>query len=349
MKKNFLWIICMLLAVASCKKEDNNGPGEIWKDSVFVVNEGPYQNGTGTVLAYNRATGEVSGDLFEAANGRPMGNIVQSLAVHDDKVWISVNNSNKIEVVNLEDFKSVATIDNISLPRYIVFKDDKAYVSCWDNSVKIINVNSFEILDQFVTGAGSDEMAISGEYLYVINGGGYGVDSTITFVNIKNKEIFGKIEVGHRPAGIVKDKNGKLWVLCSGKGWNGFPAGDDTKGGIYCIDPGNKQIITSIEFPDAEHHPDQLIINGDGDILYYSFPNGIHSVPIVDPALSSSPLIPSTMMYYGIGYDTAKDIIFASDPLDYSQKGRVFRFDASDGTALDSFEAGVVPTGYWFN
>jgi hypothetical protein len=54
-------------------------------------------------------------------------------------------------------------------------------------------------------------------------------------------------------------------------------------------------------------------------------------------------------MYYGIGYDTDTDVIFASDPLDYAQKGRIYRFVASDGTALDSFEAGVVPTGYWFN
>ena len=342
-------MILSVVVLVSCKKEDNTRPGEIWKNSVFIVNEGPFQNGTGSVMAYIRTTGEVSGDLFESANGRPLGNIVQSIAVYGDLVWIAVNNSNKIEVANLEDFTSVATIENISLPRYMVFHKDKVYVSCWDNTVKVINTANFSVTGDLPAGTGPDEMAIAGDFLFVINSGGFGVDSTVTFFNLEDVEIFGNITVGHRPAGIVKDSGGKLWVLCSGTGWNGFPQAGDTPGRMVSIDPDSRTITTSIEFDNTDHHPDQLICNASGSILYYSYTNGIYAFPVMDPSIAISPLIPSDIMFYGLGFDPASGMIFASDPLDYAQNGRIYRFNSSGGAASDSFQAGIIPGGFWFN
>ena len=54
-------------------------------------------------------------------------------------------------------------------------------------------------------------------------------------------------------------------------------------------------------------------------------------------------------MYYALGYDPVSGMIYASDPLDYSQNGRIYRFKAADGTSLGSFEAGIVPGSFWFN
>ena len=237
MKNSILYLLSILLIVSSCNKDENDGPSEIWKDSVFVTNEGPFQGGTGTILAYNRQTGEVSGDLFESANGRPLGNIVQSVTIGEGFAFIAVNNSNLLEIVSLEDFKTVATIDSIALPRYILINGEKAFVSCWDNSIKVISLVDYTVIDELPAGNGPDEMALSGEYLFAVNSGGYGVDSVVSFVNVNDKEIFGMIEVGHRPSGIVTGKDGKLWVLCSGKGWNYFPDPSDTPGRLVCIDP----------------------------------------------------------------------------------------------------------------
>lgn len=339
-----------MFVVFSCKKDDKPTLTGVWKDCVFVVNEGQYQSGVGTVMAFNRNTKEISGDLFESVNGRPLGNVVQSMYVKDNLGYILVGNSLKIEVVTLEDFKSVATIDNINgIPRYMAISGNKAFVSCWQNLVHVIDLNTNQIIDSIHVGNGPDEMVISGEFLYVVNSGGFVSDSTVSFFNINNKEIIGRIEVGIRPSGIVKDYAGDLWVLSSGNGWNGYPDGTDTKGKLVCIDPSSNQITLQLDFPATDMHPEHLIISGDGKTLYYAYPGGIYRVSVDDPSLATEPFIPSSVMYYALGFDPVVNMIYASDPLDYTQNGIIQRFDAYNGSAVDSFEGGVIPTFFLFN
>jgi hypothetical protein len=83
--------------------------------------------------------------------------------------------------------------------------------------------------------------------------------------------------------------------------------------------------------------------------LYYSFPGGIYKFDPQNPALSGLPFIASDILYYGLGYDSATDLLYASDPLDYAQNGYIFRFRHTDGSLVDSFAAGIVPNGFWFN
>jgi hypothetical protein len=138
-------------------------------------------------------------------------------------------------------------------------------------------------------------------------------------------------------------------VLCSGIGWNGFPAPGDTPGKLVCIDPDTKQILLQLEFQDAGNHPDQLIISEDRNTLYYAYPDGIYSVSVANPQIAATPFIASSVMYYALGYDPVDDLIYASDPMDFAQDGRIYRFIPSSGAPVDSFEAGIVPGSFWFN
>lgn len=325
-------------------------PPSVWTGNIFIINEGPFSSGSGTIMAYNRVTGQMSGDLFEPVNGRPIGNIVQSIGVYRNMVWIMVNNSHKVEVARYGDFSSVITIDSLPSPRYVAFKDDLAYVSSWDNKVFAIDTRSYKVVDVFPTGVGPDEMAIAGDYLFTVNSGGLGTTNTVSFINLKEKGTKGEITVGDRPNSIVEDKYGNLWVLCGGNGWNGWPVPEtDTPGKLVRIDPDSRQIIGELLFSNPSMHPDNLIISGERSVLYYAYPDGIYSVSIDNPILSDEPLVSSTVMYYGLGYDIAEDIIYAADPLDYSQNGIIYRFNASDGLPVDYFTAGLVPNGFWFN
>jgi DNA-binding beta-propeller fold protein YncE len=348
--KYFLSFLTLFILLISCNKDSSEKPAGAWSESVFIINEGPFPTGTGAISAFNRESLEVSNDLFETANGRPLGNIVQSLTVHGDEAYIVVNNANKIEVVNLEDFKSVATIEDITLPRYFLgFNEDKGYVSCWDSTVKIINLADYSVFYSVETGTGPDEMVLAGNYLFVINSGGFGVDSTVSVIRTDMDKPAGTIVVGHRPAGIRKDADGNIWVLCSGKGWNGFPSADDTPAKLVCIDPISHEIIKEIIFTDNENHPDNLVINENGSMLYYNHPEGIYNFPVYGTSLNTQPLILTNKMFYGLGFDQAQKMIYATDPLDYAQNGWVFRFDGATGAPVDSFMVGIIPNGFWFN
>ena len=333
-----------------CNKANDDKPSGTWSNSVFIINEGPFQTGSGSISAFNRETLEVTKDLFKNINGRPLGNIVQSLAVFNDKAYIVVNNANKIEVVNYEDFKSVITIEGLTLPRYFIgFDNSKGYVSCWDSTVKVIDLADHTIINSIHAGTGPDEMVLAGKDLFVINSGGFGVDSTVSIIRTDLDIVYEEIVVGHRPSGICKDIDGHIWVLCSGKGWNGFPDAGDTPARLVCLDPASYGILKEFPFPDAENHPDNLIIDGEGSTLYYNHPQGVFAFPVSSAALNSQPLFGGNTMFYGLGYDEKEKMICCSDPLDYSQEGWVFRYRAADGTPVDSFRAGVIPGGFWFN
>ena len=350
-------ILSSLLFVA-CTKDDPVPPPVIsdgYLTGIFIVNEGPFQNGTGTITFLSRDGSEKIENLFQTANNLiPLGNIVQSMNVtyqNGGQVFIAVNNANVIEVVSLKTFQRVKSIENINNPRYIEFNESaKAFVTCWDNTVKVIDLDNYAIIEEITVGTGPEKMlSISdNEELWVLNQGGFSVDSTISVINMANNQVKNTIQVYAKPTGIQQDKNNNIWVLCSGKGWNGFPDPGDSEGHLICIDSVSKTILKDFPFPSASEHPEKLVINSDKDVLYYNFINGIYKFGIGDTALQTEPFIPRPCMFYGLGFDFVAGIIYASDPLDYVQNGIVYRYDANTGIAIDSIEAGIVPGEFYF-
>jgi len=195
----------------------------IYSSGVFITNEGPFQTGSGTVSFFDRNSGLVENGIFELVNDRLLGNVVQSAETHNGRVFIIVNNANKMEVVQSGTFESVGSVENLSLARYFLGIDEKkGYVSSWgetgiDGKVAVIDLNTLSVSKTIPVGSGAEEMAISQEKLYVCNSGGFGSDSTLTIIDVVSDEVIGSIEVGDNPNSIEKDGEGFLWVACSGK------------------------------------------------------------------------------------------------------------------------------------
>jgi hypothetical protein len=152
---------------------------------------------------------------------------------------------------------------------------------------------------------------------------------------------------GHVPSGIISDLHGNIWVLCSGRGWNGFPAADDTPGRLICYDPQSHTVLKELVFPSADKHPDNLLRNKAGDVLYYNHPGGIFAFSVGSAELPVAPLVQRSIMLYGIGYDSVSDKLLGADAGDYAQNGWAYFYDPADGTPLDSFRTGVIPNGFW--
>ena len=332
----------------SCNHDDTDKARQ-WNGDVLIVNEGPFQTGTGTVDAYLSSSGQLQSDVYGTVNGRPLGNIVQSLTVFQDRIYIVINNAGRVEVADYFTFGSIGVIEPLTLPRYFIASPEgKGYVSCWDKTIRVINLSSLELTGSIPTGSGPDEMAIAGGRLFVINSGGFGTDSTVTVIDMISNEVIATLEVGHRPVGISQDQDGVLWVLCSGKGWNGFPAAGDSQGKLVKIDPQTLEMAVEAEFGNPGIHPDNLAMAEGGMKFFFNMPDGIHFYDAVQQSFSNGPFVPRHSMFYGLGLDKLNGTMYAADPVDYVQNGWVFRFRASDGEAIDSFRVGVVPGSFWF-
>lgn len=344
----------LTLILAGCKK-DNPEPTPSgsspsgYSSGVFIVCEGPFGSGTGTVSYYNRSTGAVNNDIFETANGYPLGNIVQSMNSHNNKGYIVVNNANKVQVVNLTDFKSTDEITGVNMPRYFIpIDNNKAYVTEWvdgfSGNVKVIDLSDNTVTGTISTGKGAEKMVKSGSGVYVTCKGAYDNDSVVIVINSGTDAVIDTLVVGPNPDGIEIDANGKIWVLCAGQ-WNIDFTALAKSGRLVRINPSTNAIEASFDFTSLFSMPQNLTINAAKNKLYFTYQGGIYTHDISSSNLNNTAYI--NRSFYGLGIDPATDYIYGADAGNFSSNGWVIRYNNS-GSKVDSFQVGIIPNGFHF-
>ena len=76
-------------------------------DGLYILNEGTFQHNNSTITYYNFETGAITEDIFLEANHRGLGDTGNDLQRYGSKLYAVVNNSNRLEVMNFEDAKSI--------------------------------------------------------------------------------------------------------------------------------------------------------------------------------------------------------------------------------------------------
>lgn len=343
MKKYFLYTcLSVLLFSVGCKKENNPLP-EI-NSYAYIINEGGYGFSNGSISAYDKSTGIIHNDFFREKNVRTIGDVVQSFSIYNNKGYIVVNNSNKIEVVSYPGFISAGTITGFEFPISFLGINTKAYVTQLDGSVKVLNLTNNSISKTFSAGNGPDKMILLNSVIFINNKGGWGSDSTISVVDTENDSVIHTITVGNKPSDMVLDKNNKLWVLCMGTlAWTG----SETPSELIQIDPADYSISYREKISDTLH-PEKIGISSDGNYLYYgggiSF-NGI--MKLQKGTLTSAAVKLTDKIWYAFNIDPKTDDIYALDAGNWSSRGSMYIYSA-DGTELKSFETGIIPNGVVF-
>jgi len=356
----FTFIFFSLFIISSCGSDDESDQSTgIYSSGVLITNEGPFQTGSGTVSFFDPASGTIENGIFESTNSRLLGNIVQSAQTHQGKVYIVVNNANKMEIVQSGTFQSTGLIENISLPRYFLGLDaEKGYVSQWgetgiDGKVAVINLGLEIVSKTIPVGSGAEEMAIRQGKLYVCNSGGFGNDSTLTIIDVDTDEVIGSIEVGDNPNSIEVDGEGFLWVACSGKKFFNPDFSIDltqsTAGRLVKIDPTTDLVVATYSFSDVSVSPTRLTINSSQNILYYLL--GLAGGSLYSQEISSNSLDLTVLaqgFFYSLGFDPLESIIYLADPVDFASAGRVIRYN-TEGNPIDTLGVGIIPGNFDFN
>lgn len=356
MKKNLLLnlTIAATLLLASCSKDPEKAEPivpseELFKTGVYIVNEGNFGSSNASIDLFNNDSNKLFTDVFTAVNGRPLGDVAQSMTIINNKGYIILNSSGKIEVINANNAVSIATINGFTSPRFMVKKDTTlAYVSDWfSNTVKEINLQTNTITKSINVGEGPEGLCIVGNKLYVANCGAYALDSTISVIDLSTKTEIKKIKVGDAPLAIQQDVNGNLWVLCRGSYGDDFNiTTDDTQGKLVKIDPNTDQITANILIGVQGDHPDKIKINAAKNAMYYlssyNMLSGVFKFNITDNAAPTTALING--YFYGLGYDRVKDELYLADAIDFKQRGNILKYTSS-GTLLKTFQVGLIPNG----
>ncbi|MBK7854764.1 MAG: hypothetical protein IPJ79_07515 [Bacteroidetes bacterium] len=183
----------------------------------------------------------------------------------------------------------------------------------------------------------TEEMALSYGKVFVTN---Y-LSDKLYVINTLTDVLTDSIAIGIGSNSIVEDKNGKLWVLCSGSISNAVNAS------LHRINPLNNSVELSFTFSNPTETPWRLNMNSGNDTLYY-LNNDLYRMSITALSLPPAPFIAhGTKNFYGLGINPASNEIYVSDAIDYVQRGKIYRYDAT-GTQLNTFLAGIIPGDFYF-
>jgi DNA-binding beta-propeller fold protein YncE len=337
MLKRLLIYTCtiVILTTSSCdparRKVEDPLPTKTVKPTefAFISNEGNFQFGNASLTMYDFANDRLIQDAFKAVNNRPLGDVLQSTFINENQLFLVLNNSQRIEVVDLPTQQLIRTINGFHSPRYILPKfGDMAYVSeYYANEIKLINLTS-GIVDKRITIPGwHDEMIISDNKLFVTTTN----RNMLYVINTTTDALEDSIRLRLGSHAIVKDKLGKLWTLCGGAHLN-------ERAALYCINPTNNQVEKILEL--TNNDANKLVINHTKDMLYY-INEHIYQLPISATVIPEKPFIMSNNnRFYGLGYNINRNELWAADAVDYVQRSAIIRYN-SNGIQVGGFRAGI--------
>ena len=345
--KSYFLVLLFAIGLLSCNKPDNPRPTSTFNNGYFIVNEGNFQSSNGSVSFYNTKQSQLTNNVFESINDRTLGDVVQSMSIYNQKGYVVVNNSNKMEVTDNK-LISVATINSLDLPRYFAgVNSAKGYLTNWgtfDGSiasyVAVIDLNNNIVSKTIELGAfqGAEYVLVHDDKAYVT----HNFSNKISVINTATDEVKTSILVGISPSKMLIDSNDKLWVLCSGStGPDGtLGTDDDIDGKLIRINPNDNSIETELTFP-LGIHPSKMVSKE--NTLYYSDGN-VYKFDLTSNSIPTTPFVKGS--FYGIGVNS--NGILYTGSASFVTQSEVKVYD-NNGHVTESLNVGVATNGFIFD
>lgn len=313
-------------------------------DGLFICNEGNFQYGNASLSYYTPSTREVQNEVFYRANGMKLGDVAQSMTIHNGIGWIVVNNSHVVFAIDINTFKEVGRITGLTSPRYMHFiSEEKAYITqIWDNRIFVVNPRRYEITGYIevpymtMEHGSTEQMAAAGDYLYVCC---WAASNRILKIDTTTDSIVGELEVGMQPSSLAIDCYGKLWVVTEGENNRGGEAPT-----LYRIDTEMFYVEESFTM---NHGTDasEIAMNGMRDTIYW-INEDVWAMDVLAEKLPEEPFLDSRgTMYYGLTVSPKSGDVYIADAIDFSQQGKVYRY-SPEAELVDEFYVGLIPGAF---
>jgi len=320
-KNWFIALACAVFLLTSCEKTEDEP--EITANNLkgmFVVCEGVFGQANGDISFYDSKSDQSTKDLFSSVNGVAPGDIVQSFGIADTLGFIVVNNSQKVIVVNMKDFKVVKTISGFSYPRSVVRADENTvYVSNGDgysgNYIYSIDLTTLKKTDSLAVTTGPEKLILNNFKVYAAIAGGWKNDgNTIVEIDPISFTIVNTFTVAPLPVDITSDKNDNIWAYCKGvPDYSNYPNVTYTNAGISKINVSSKVVNTFSLTTISSSGINNIAGSNDGSMIYY-LNDGLYSMSVSATELPTSKLIDHS--FYGVDVDPQTGNIICLDNTD---------------------------------
>lgn len=227
MKKYLLGLAVLLMGTAvmtSCS-DDNDGPEtylQEYSTGAYVVNSGNmFSNIESSLTAIDYASSTATQKVFKAANGRSLGNTANDGIVYGNKIYLAVDQSNTIEVIDKKTKQSIKQIKTTDLlgnaegvhPRHIIADGGKVYFTTYGGYVAAVDTTDFALQKKWKVGNYPEGLVFGNGNLYVANSNYGAGGGNISCINLANDNVETKnIEGVNNPTSIYYASN-VLYVL----------------------------------------------------------------------------------------------------------------------------------------
>ena len=137
----------------------------------YILCEGNFGSSNASLWSLDPSLTSVEGPVHWNLSDNPLGDIGQSIYIHEDLLYLVMNNSHTIEVMDLtgENPVYLETIDVPGAgPRYMAFRDNQAYISCWNLAAVLVYDLGLGVFQDTIALDGlPEEMVFYSGHLYV--------------------------------------------------------------------------------------------------------------------------------------------------------------------------------------
>jgi len=324
----------------------------------YLLNEGNMGMNKGALDYMDFETGIYEKEVFKNANPEEvggLGDVANDMGIYGSKLYIVVNASNKVEVLDAKTRKKIKQI-NVDNCRYIKFYNGKAYLSTYLGSIgdldaangKLMEIDttSLNITRTVNVGRQPEEFIINNDKIYVANSGGYSppdYESTVSVVDINSFEETKRIEVAINLNRMQIDNEGDLYVSSRGDYY-------ETPSQLFAIDTATDEVKKTFDLPVGN-------MTFFEDVLYiysteFSYITGKSTITYSRLDTKTETILGGSFITdegkefievpYGIEVNPETKDVYITDAKDYVTPGQLYCF-SSEGVLKWSVETGDIP------
>ncbi|QEC72836.1 YncE family protein [Arachidicoccus ginsenosidivorans] len=256
--------LCILVLFAGCRKELGVIPPETTQVMApgsygggldfYLLNEGNMGSNHASLDYFNHQAGTYALNIYERINPDVtlgLGDVGNDLKIYGGKLYIAVNGSGKVEV--LDKYTGVKLcqilVDNCRKLAFwkskVLITSYKGFVGVVDTSRLLNGAGSVSLDNQIPVGREPEGLAVSGDKVYVANSGGYSppiYDKTLSVIDLLTEHVQKSIVLGVNLNDVQKDDFGHIIVSARGNYKDISPS-------FYVIDSATDKLIKQVAIP----------------------------------------------------------------------------------------------------
>ena len=333
-----------ILLFAACEK-DKVTPTDNDSSETFalVLNEGNMSANNASVSRLNTSTGTIDNQWFETVNHRGLGDQAQDMIAYGSKVYITVTESNSLEVLNPATGASQRVNMGDRKPRSMAADGGKIYITCY-NPCSVVRVDTASLAIEATCPLGQfypEGIAIAQGKAFVASSyKGSDYDDKLYVIDLTTFANPNTVTVGMNLSAVKKINDNKVivcWIGNYGDIGSGSAIIDATTLDITLTGEALQKLDVyngkaygySVEY-DASWHETNVwkVINADGTTEAFPFTVSLDANA------------------YGININPSNGDIYLTSS-DYTTNGDVYCFSPT-GTRRFKVEAGALPSKVLF-